>query len=178
MSEIRIASRYAKSLIELAGEQGVSEAVNADMRDFVLTCNHSKELAIMLKSPVIHGDKKIQVLKAAFTGFNALTHLFLSTVVRKGREAYLPLIAKEAVEIYNTQHNIASAKVITAVAVDSALLDDIKKVLEGKTGKKILLETEVDSSLIGGLVVRMGDSLYDASIANKLKKIKKQLVLN
>ena len=58
------------------------------------------------------------------------------------------------------------------------MLGEIQKMLEEKTGKKISLESKVNPEIIGGMVIRMGDSLYDASIANKLKKIKKELVLN
>jgi len=178
MSEIRIASRYAKSLIELANEQQAVEAIYADMDLFASTCKVNRDLVVMLKSPIIRGDKKRQVIEASFTGFNKLTTLFVNTVIRKGREAFLPLIAKEVIRMYNEQHNIASALVTTATAVDAKVLADIQKTLESKTGKKIVLEMEVDPSLIGGLVVRMGDSLYDASIAKQLKNIKKELVLN
>lgn len=177
MSEIRIASRYAKSLIELANEQGVGDAVFTDMELLANTCKVSKDLVVMLKSPIIPGSKKRQILEAGFANFHKLTRLFIDTVIRKGREASLPLIAKELVRMHNEQHNIASAKVSTANVLDAKVLADIQRVLEQKTGKKIVLETEVDPSLIGGLVVRMGDSLFDASIANQLKKIKKELVL-
>ncbi len=178
MSEIRIASRYAKSLIDLANEQQATEAIYADMELFASTCKVNRDLVVMLKSPIIRGDQKRQVIEASFTGFNKLTTLFVNTVIRKGREAFLPLIAKEVIRMYNEQNNIASAKVTTAFAVDAKVLADIQKTLESKTGKKIVLEMEVDPSLIGGLVVRMGDSLYDASIAKQLKNIKKELVLN
>lgn len=178
MSEIRIASRYAKSLIELANEQNSMEAVHADMELLSATCKASKELVTMLKSPIIRADKKRQILETGFTGFNKLTRLFVDAVVRKGREAYLPLIAKEAIRMYNEQHNIASATVTTASALDAKMMGEIQKTLETKTGKKIVLESEVDPSLIGGLVVRMGDSLFDASISKQLKNIKKELVLN
>ncbi|MBI1222375.1 MAG: ATP synthase F1 subunit delta [Bacteroidetes bacterium] len=178
MSEIRIASRYAKSLIELANEQKSVEAVHADMELLSATCKASKELVIMLKSPIIHGDKKRQVLENSFTDFNKLTRLFVETVIRKGREAYLPLIAKEAIRMYNEEHNIASATVTTASPMDAKMMGEIRKTLEQKTGKKIVLESEVDPNLIGGLVVRLGDSLFDASISKQLKNIKKELVLN
>lgn len=178
MSEIRIASRYAKSLIELAIEQDKLEAVTADMLLFAETCEASKELTTLLKSPVVPGYKKLKVLDAVFKGFNELTRLFMHTVVKKGREAFLPLIAKESISLYNERNNIAHASVITAVALDAKTLGDIQKMLEEKTGKKISLESKVDPGIIGGMVIRMGDSLYDASIAGKLKKIKKELVLN
>ena len=178
MSEIRIASRYAMSLIELANEQKAVDAVHADMELLSETCASSRDLVMMLKSPIIRADKKREVLEAGFSGFNKLTRLFVDAVVRKGREAYLPLIAKEVIRMYNEQNNIATATVSTATKLDAKVLGDIQKTLESKTGKKIVLDTEIDPSLIGGLVVRMGDSLYDASISKQLKKIKKELVLN
>src|SRR5688572_20186283 len=101
MSEIRIASRYAKSLIELASDQGKLETVYTDMVNFAETCKSSKDLISMLKSPVIPGDKKRKVLDAVFKDFSELTRLFIHTVVKKGREAFLPLIAKECISLYN-----------------------------------------------------------------------------
>lgn len=178
MSEIRIASRYAKSLIELANEQGVLEAVFADIQLFADTCKHSQDLRVMLKSPIIRGSKKLHVIETAFTGFNALTRLFFKTVISKGREAFLQLISIELIRMYNDQHNIVSAKVTTASVLSANLLADIQRTLEEKTGKNIILETDVDPGLIAGIVVRIGDSLFDASIARKLKIIKKELVLN
>ena len=178
MSDIRIASRYAKSLMELANEKGATEAVFANVEDLSLVCSNSKELMNLLKSPVIHADKKKQVLKASFPGFHAITSLFIDAVVRKGRESFLPLIAKESIRIYNEQHNIVSATVTSAIQLNDELLNEIKSNLESKTGKTVNVVTEVNSELIGGIVVRIGDRLFDASIASQLKKIKKQLVLN
>ncbi len=178
MSDIRVASRYAKSLIELAKEQGALEAVHADMELFVSVCQQNRELVGMLKSPIVRGDQKRQILEKAFGGFHALSRLFVDTVVKKGREAFLPLIAKEFNEMYNELNNVASAVVTTATKLDADALAEIRQVLESRTGKKIDMTTQIDPSLIGGFVVRMDDKLYDASIVNKLRKIKKELVLN
>jgi F-type H+-transporting ATPase subunit delta len=179
MSEIRIAERYARSLVMLAGDQGRQKEVYADMRQFSDICSSSRDLTGMLKSPIISADRKIAVLQRLFgDGFDALSMLFFRTVVKKGRESFLPLIAKEFIRQYNELNNIAKATVTTAVALDELSYAEIRKDLEQKTGKHIELQTAVDPSLIGGLVVRMGDNLYDASIARKLKKIKIELVLN
>ena len=179
MSDIRIASRYAKSIFDLAQEQGKVNDVHADMKLLHDVMTGSSELVNMLKSPIIRGDQKLQVLEKSFkTSFTELSMLFLSTVVRKSRESYLPLIAKEFIAIYNEKHNIAKATVITASKLDAASMEAIRKQLEKESGKTIILETEVDPAIIGGLVVRMGDILYDASIANKLRKIKQEIVLN
>lgn len=178
MSDIRIASRYANSLIGLAEEQGVVDAVQADMLLLKETCAANKDLVNMLRSPIILASDKQAVLAKSFSSFQKLSSLFLQTVVRKGREAHLPMIAAEFLEQYNTKRNIATAVVTTATAINSDMQAQIKKELEAKTGKTIQIETAVDPKLIGGLVVRMNDSLFDASIANSLKNIKKELVLN
>ena len=178
MSDIRVASRYAKSLIELAKEQGILEDVHADMELFATVCQQNRELVGMLKSPIVRGDQKCQILEKAFVGFHALSRLFVDTVVKKGREAFLPLIAKEFNAMYNELNNVASAVVTTATKLDADTLAEIRQVLESRTGKKIDMTTQIDPSLIGGFVVRMDDKLYDASIVNKLRKIKKELVLN
>ncbi len=179
MSDIRIASRYAKSLIDLAVERGTVNEVHADVKLLHEVLAGSKELVNLLKSPIIRGDQKLKVLDKAFkASFTELSMLFLSTVVRKNRESYLPLIAKEFISIYNERNNIAKATVTTASAVDAATLESIKKQLEKESGKTIEIESSVDPAIIGGLVVRLGDTLYDASIAKKLRKIKQEIVLN
>ncbi|TNE82145.1 MAG: ATP synthase F1 subunit delta [Bacteroidetes bacterium] len=178
MSEIRIASRYASSLLGLAEEQGKLDAVQNDMQQFKSACEGSRELVNMLKSPIVTPALKRQVLDKTFGSFQDLSKLFLQTVVRKGREAYLPMIASEYLAQYNEKKNIAKAVVTTANPINADMVAKIKKELEVKTGKTIEIETQVDASIIGGLVVRINDSLFDASIANSLKKIKKELVLN
>lgn len=178
MSDIRVASRYAKSLLELAQEQKVLDAVHTDMELFAEVCGKNRELVSLLRSPIVRGDKKRQILDKAFSGINALTKLFMDMVVKKGREPFLPLISKEFNRMYNELHNVATAVVTTATQLDAKVLADIRQVLESKTGKKIEMSTKVDPALIGGFVVRMDDKLYDASIVNQLKKIKKELVLN
>lgn len=178
MSEIRIASRYASSLLGLAQEQGKLDAVQADMLQFNVACEGSRELVNMLKSPIVTPALKKEVLNKSFASFQDLSKLFLQTVVRKGRESYLPLIAAEFLVQYNEKKNIAKAVVTTASPINADMEAKIKKELEVKTGKTILIQTVVDPSIIGGLVVRINDSLFDASIANSLKKIKKELVLN
>lgn len=179
MSDIRIASRYAKSLIDLSVEHNKLEKTVQDINDLLGTVASSRELMSMLKSPVIRGDKKAVVLEKVFAaGFDPLTSLFVKTIVKKGREAYLVQIAEEFLNQYNELKNITTATVTTAVPVDEATLSAIRAHIESETHKTVQITARVDPKIIGGLVIKMQDNLYDASIAKKLNSIKKELVLN
>ena len=101
---------------------------------------------------------------------------FFAIVVRKKREPMLQAVADGFVEQYNTKFNIANASVKSAIELSEAALAEIKSHLESQTGKKINLSSKVDAELIGGVVVQVGDRLFDASIAGKLGKLKQELL--
>ena len=114
MSSYRIASRYAKSLIDLAGEQGKLDRVVEDMTFFAEVAK-LKDVALLLKSPIISGDKKGKVLDAIFSGkVDPLTHSFIEIIIRKGREAYLSEIADEVINQYRVIKGISIVEVVSA----------------------------------------------------------------
>ncbi len=177
MSEFRVASRYAKSLIDLAQEKNILELIFNDIQLFAHTLENSHELLGMLKSPIINGDKKMTVMKMLFEKkFNPLSISFLDIIVRKKREQYLGAVANAFIAQYNEINNIIEASIKTAVETDVTIKQQIKDALEKETGKKVNLKSSVDASLIGGLVVQVEDKLFDASIAGKLRQAKKQLL--
>jgi F-type H+-transporting ATPase subunit delta len=177
MSEYRVSARYAKSLLDLSIEQNNLDAVFSDMKNFATILRANKDLHNMLCSPIINGDKKMAVLNNVFANkFEALTMKFFAIVVRKKREPMLQAVADGFVEQYNTKFNIANASVKSAIELSEAALAEIKSHLESQTGKKINLSSKVDAGLIGGVVVQVGDRLFDASIAGKLGKLKQELL--
>lgn len=177
MSEYRVSARYAKSILDLANEQKCIDAILADMNTFIATVASNKELRNLLSSPIINGDKKMSVLKSVFEkGFQALTISFFAIVIRKKRENLLVDIAKNFVAQYNEMHHIATATVKSAIALSEQALNEIKSHIELQTGKKVSLSTKVEADLIGGVVVQIGDRLFDASIAGKLGKLKQELL--
>lgn len=177
MSEIRIASRYAKSLMELAIEQDLLAQVNLDMRSLQAVTQQSRDLVSMLKSPIIKPEKKSAVLTAVFsTSFNKLTQAFINTVVQKRREIFLPLIAQEFNKQYNLRNGISSATVTSATVLTEGMQASVKEFIEKETNTRVDLTTKVDTDIIGGLVIRIEDNLYDSSIANKLNRLKKELI--
>jgi len=172
MSEKRIASRYAKSLIDLAVERNMLEKVFEDIRFFNSTCRQNPELENLFRSPIINLDKKQQIVSGIFKSkVDPLTASFLDIIVKKNRSSYLLAIAAEFIAQYMEIKNIATASVSTASSLSDAVKTEIAEVLQAQTGKTIELSSKVDKSLIGGLVVQMGDRLYDASIRTKIKNI-------
>lgn len=176
MSDIRIASRYALSLLELAEQHQALDAVYADMQLMSSVCSSNKPFVLLLRNPVVKGDAKIAILDKAFAGIHDISSRFIKLVVKKHREEYLPLISESFIELFRERKNIATAVVTTAVELSADALKEISKTLEAKTKKTINMETKVDASLIGGLVIRIGDNLYDASLSGKINKLKKELV--
>ncbi|MFN7312238.1 MAG: ATP synthase F1 subunit delta [Bacteroidota bacterium] len=177
MSEHRVASRYAKSLLDLAKEQNIVDAVVADIRTLAAVLKENRNLESVLKSPIITGERKLTVLTKIFEGsFQKITIVFFDVVIRKKRERYLPAMIKAFIEQYNELNNIAEATVKTATPVSNEILAEIKGHIEKQTGKTINLTATTDASLIGGLVVQVGDRLFDASVSGKLNKIKNDLL--
>ena len=176
MSVTRIASRYAKSLLDLAQEQNKLERVLEDVQAFQ-KATEQREFFLLLKSPIVNPEKKGTILTEIFSGkLDELSMAFFNIVLRKGREGYLPDIAKEFLAQYKTLKQISTVKLTTATPVSVDSLEAIKRQLQGssKTDNNIELETSVNPDIIGGFVIEFNDKLYDASVAHKLGQLKKE----
>jgi F-type H+-transporting ATPase subunit delta len=180
MSVIRIATRYAKSLIELAVEQGKLAQVQADMK-VLQHAVQNRDLHLMLKNPVISNDRKAAAMDALFKSqFDSLTMGYLRLLINKNREGYLPEIAAEFGEQYKVLNKITTVRVTTATPMSDAVLEDLrKKILEsGATSENLDLQTSVDPELIGGFVLQFDNKRYDASAAHKLDQLRAQFSKN
>jgi F-type H+-transporting ATPase subunit delta len=176
MSSFSIASRYAKSLIDLAVEQGKLDIVLQDIEAFV-KATENRDFALLLKSPLVKSDKKEKILDAIFEGkMDKLTGSFLHIVVRKGREAQLADIAREFINQYREIKGISIVNVVSTEPLTEATLASIrKKLVDSKlTHSNIQFNTSIDLNLIGGFVISFEDKLYDASVAHQLDELRKQ----
>jgi F-type H+-transporting ATPase subunit delta len=171
MADIKAASRYVKSLLNLAVEKGVLEHVHNDMVTFDKVLSENRALVTTLRSPIIKHYKKKNILNAIFQGkFNDLTLSFFRIITEKNREELLPLIAKEFHSAYNEHQGIGKASVVTAVPIDNELREQILTVAKKVVGKaKVELKEEVDPSIIGGFILNAGSQQIDSSIKHKLK---------
>lgn len=176
MSAIRIASRYAKSLIDLAVEEGKLERVMEDI-EYFLEASKVRDLRLLLKSPIVHAQKKGQVFEKLFAGqFDTLTMSFLQIILRKGREELLVEIAGAFADQYRVMKQISAVRVISAVALSEGQLTAIRERIKasGITYPNIELETRVDPKILGGIILEFDDKLYDASVARQLEELRKE----
>lgn len=179
MSEYRVAYRYAKSLLELAEEKGVLDAVHQDMQAFTSTVKQSVDLRLMLKNPIINQDKKLSVLTVLFGGkVNDLTMEFFKIIARKNRSAYLAAVGKEFHVQFNAKKGIEGAKVVTTFPLTDDLRSQFIDIVKEISGKEVELEEVVDKDLLGGFVLRIGDRQIDESLSSKLKQLKKEFSYN
>lgn len=176
MSIHRIASRYAKSLIDLSGEQGKLERVIDDIQHFQQVCG-VRDFYLLLKSPIVNISKKSKIFHKLFDGvYDSLTMSFLDIILRKGREAYLPEIADEFVEQYRDIKQIAVVELTTAAPLTAEQLEQFRQAIaaSGVTYPNIELAATVDPDILGGFVIEFDDKLYDASVSKQLAELRKQ----
>jgi F-type H+-transporting ATPase subunit delta len=179
MAEIKVAKRYAKSLFDLAQEQGVLDPVNQDMSLLVSVCDANRDLTLLLGNPIINSDKKLAVLTAVFgSKVSKLTMAFIQIITRKGREGFLAGIAREFVAQYKRSKGIATAIVTSAIGLDEKLRSEVYRIVRESLKSEVELIEKVDKNLIGGFVLRVGDKQFDASVSSELRKLTRDFSAN
>ncbi len=175
MAETKVAGRYAKALIELALERGVVEEVSNDMELLVKTCDTNRELSAMLKNPVIHGYKKLAIIKQLFGNkMNKLSIAYMEIITKKSREPEMEGIARQYLNLFKIHKGIQTAVITSAIGLDAKLRADVLAILKNETKSEVELVEKVNKNLIGGFILRVGDKQYDASIAKSLRAIAKE----
>ena len=170
----RVASRYAKSLLALALEQGEMENAYNDMKLVSETCDSSKDLSLLLQSPIIKPDKKTEILREIFAGrLGKLSLSFIDIIIKKRRENYLEAIAREFQYQYKSHKNILTAIVTSVVGLDDNIRSEIMKIVKDSANAEVELVEKADKDLIGGLILRIGDKQIDASIQRKLINLRR-----
>lgn len=174
MSEFKVASRYAKSLIDLSIENDNLDTVKQDMEQFIGVLRSNKELQAVLKNPIMKQDKKRNILLALFSDkIHPSILAFFEIMVRKGRSGILYATAQEFVREYNEFKGIIKATVTSASELSKDNFEALRAILAEETKAEIILQNVVNPELIGGFVVKIGDKQIDASIAGRLNKLEK-----
>ncbi len=171
-----IARRYAQALHEQAAEQNAVARVDDDVALLRETMEASPDLAQTLASPVVPRAAKERIVDALFgERLSAVTVNFLRFLIEKGREESLAGIADAYQALRDTQQGIVEARVKTALAMPESEQKALRKALEARTGKQVRLRVAVAPELIGGLVIRLGDTVYDGSVRNKLAELREKM---
>ena len=180
MPNPRLASRYAKSLLDLAVEKGQLEKVYADMLYLQQLTKISREFLNLLRSPIVSSEKKLAAVEAVIgKNVSEMTAAFARLLINKNREGELPEIITAFVNQYKQEKGIHTVKLITAVAISDAVKNQLIEQVKKTSGlQNIELEATVDPNIIGGFVLQTGDKLVDASVAYDLKMISRQFENN
>lgn len=180
MTNPRLASRYSKSLLNLAIEKDQLEVVYSDIKMLKQLIKQNPDFVAVLRSPVIAADKKEKIIEAVLASrISKMTALFINLLLKKARESSLPEIVSGFLMQYNEMKNIRTVKITTAAPVGTEVQEEIlKKLRSNPAYQNIELETVVDEKLIGGYKFEMADKLIDASILRDLNDVKKQFMNN
>jgi F-type H+-transporting ATPase subunit delta len=173
MSESIVAYRYAKALIDLANQQGVVNEVNKDMSFFEAICDENPNFVAVMANPIVRHDKKLTILKKIFeNNVNNVTFSIFNVLTKKNREKLIYPIAKEFQKLYNIQTGVQIVQISSSVALTEAQRAEFAKLVSNAISKQVLIEESVDESLIGGYVLRVGDTQIDTSVKKKLNELK------
>lgn len=175
MGSTRAAIRYAKAVLNLSKDTGATDAVLNDMKSIVATLGESKDLRLALQSPVIKAEDKRAVLKEVFKTASKETIGLIDIIVDNKRVDILGNVATSFVTLYNESQGVQLALVTTAVPLTSEIEAKVlAKVTELTGSTSVKLENIIDESIIGGFILRVGDTQYNASIASQLGKLKRE----
>lgn len=177
MDESAITVRYAKALFSLAKEKNQLETLREDMGLISAVCSESTEFNLFLKSPVVKTSKKMHIIQLIFQGkISALSLQFLELVTRNKREVFIPLMCRNVLTRIRQEKNIKTAVITTAQTIGEKLREKAAKILEKELGTEIELTAKINPQLIGGMILRIDDKQYDASVATQLKKLKQKML--
>ena len=168
-----VAERYATALFDLALEKRAVEEVYQDSLVVSKTCENSRDLQLLLDSPIVNSGKKLTIVEEVFgKSVHPITMTYLRIMVRKNREALIPHIALKMVELYNEYKNILIVHFKSPVLPDTSTKAQVEKLMKAYTSSDIELHTEIDASLIGGFILSWNDKQYDASIRREIEEMR------
>ena len=171
----RAAIRYAKAVLDQANHAKISEVVFGDMNSIQETLAGSKELRVVLQSPVVKAEDKKQALLQIFEKNSDVTKGLIQILSSNKRINLLGGVAGAYVDLYNNSEGVKVATVITAVAITPEIQATVLSKVKEMTGSEnVTIDNTIDHSIIGGFILRVGDLQYNASIANQLGNLKRE----
>jgi len=178
MSASTLARRYAKALIELAEKTGETDAVAKQLAHLAASWDASNELRDVFENPAIPAELRKKLLASLLqrSGASKLVSNTLGLLEERQRLRLLPDLSEAYTRLAEAQSGRVRAEVTTATEMPADYYQSLTNALEKVTGKKVVLEKKQDESLIAGLVTRVGDTVFDGSLKNRLREMKEELL--
>ncbi len=177
MKHTILARRYAKALFSLGKEQGKTEEYSKALGGIAGLYADEVGIRDAVTNPLYPLDVRLKVMAkiAELVQADAIMTSFLKLLVEKKRAAILSDIAEAIQGMVDKDQNISHGSIVSAVALDGVLLEKIQVTLENLTGNRVILETQVDPSIIGGIIAKVGDLVLDGSIRTQLNGLKESI---
>ncbi len=169
-----VGARYARALFDLALDNKAVDAVETDLKALKAALGESADLRLALSSPVFSAEDKGKALTAIgqAIGFNAITLKFIGLLAANRRAAALLAVIAAYARLSAAHHGVVAAEVTTAIALTAAQAQGVKAALAQALGMEPRITTRVDPTILGGLKVKVGSRLFDASLRSKLDSLK------
>lgn len=168
-----IARRYAKALVQLAAEESAVEKFNGELSRVAALLEASPELSAIFSNPAYGIEAKKEILKDVIgkAGLSTMVGNFLQLLLDRSRIAFLPQIAASYSSFADELSGIIRPVLTSGMQLEAGQVEEIKTALARSTGKQVVLQVEVDPALIGGVVTKIGDKVYDGSVRTQLDRI-------
>lgn len=172
-----LAKRYARALFEVAKEQNLLEQVAGDLDAAARLCLENAEVKKLNNNPSISRARKyaawVEIAKSA--KFSAPARRLIEMMAERGRIDALPAVARSFASMLLTERNMVEAKIISAEALTAAQTEALSRAIEATSSKKPVLKTQIDASLLGGVVIHIGSQMIDRSLKGNLDRLKLHL---
>jgi len=170
-----IAQVYARALFEAASEHDVLDDVREQLGQFADALNENRDLAVFFFSPYFSTEEKKEALDRAIEGAEPIFMNFLEALVERHRMPVIFRIRARYEELWDEVNQVLPVEVTSAVKLDESTVRTIGDRIGGQTGTEIELTSVVDPDILGGIVLRVGNYVLDASIRNRLNQLRKQV---
>jgi F-type H+-transporting ATPase subunit delta len=170
-----IAAVYARSLFEVAKEQNKLDSVREQLGQFAGALEETRELQVFFFSPYFSTAEKEDGLDRAVSGADPAVVNFLKLLIENHRMPVIFRVRREYDRLWEEENKLLPVRVTSAVELDKSTVSQIGDKIAEQTGRKVELSSDVDPDILGGIVVRVGNSILDASIRNRLEQLRKQV---
>jgi F-type H+-transporting ATPase subunit delta len=166
---------YAEALFEVARERGKLDPIRDDLDQFAQALEANRDLRVFLFSPHFSSAEKVEGLKRAISGADPELVNFLELLIEKHRMPEIFRIRRQFEESWKRENRLIDVTVTSAVELDRAVVGRIGEEIERQTGQKVELASRIDEEILGGIVLQVGNMVLDASIRNRLEKLRKNV---
>jgi F-type H+-transporting ATPase subunit delta len=166
---------YAGALFEVARDKGKLDTIGEQLVQFADAVDRDRELQVFLFSPHFSSAEKVEGLHRTLTGAEPELVNFLELLIEKKRMTEIFRIRRQFEQLWKKEKKRLDVTVTSAVELDSAVVEKIGSEVERQTGQKVELTSRVDGEILGGIVLQVGNMVLDASIRNRLEKLRKSV---